>query len=335
MIPVGLEEIRAAREAIGGFIHRTPVVASSTLSRLTGTRAHLKLENLQKTGSFKPRGGLNMVRALGAEDRRRGVVTISAGNHAQGVAYAAAAFGVPATVVMPASASPVKAEAARGYGAEVVLHGDVHAAFVKLEEIRAERGLFFIHPFDAPGMVAGHGTLGLEIVEDVPEAEVVIAGIGGGGLISGVALAVTESRPAARVIGVEPEGAPAMRRSLDTGKPQRLDKVDTIADGLAAPFAGALNFEIVRERVDDVVLVTDDEIRRAMRFLLERCKILAEPAGAASTAALLSGKIRVPEGGRVVCIVSGGNVDPLVLAREMQREASGRQDPSRSDITGQ
>jgi len=349
MIPLTLGDIRAARSAIDGLVHRTPTVPSATLSRLTGCSAHLKLENLQKTGSFKPRGALTTMKGLGPEDRARGVVTISAGNHAQGVAYAAAALGLRATVVMPAYASPAKAEAARGYGAEVILHGDVHEAFAKLEEIRADRGLFFVHPFDAPGTIAGQGTVGLEILEDVPEASLLLVGIGGGGLISGIALAAGESGSGARVIGVEPEGAPAMRMSLDAGKPARLEKMSTIADGLAAPFAGQLNFEIVGKYVDDVVLVSDDEIRTAMRFLLERCKILAEPAGAAATGALLSGRIKPPPGGRVVCVVSGGNIDPDSLARELalappiaragfRDAASPRpldQGPDRRDMTGQ
>jgi len=318
VIPLTLSDIRAAQEAIRGLVHRTPCVASATLSRLTGTEAFLKLENLQKTGSFKPRGALVTMKALPAEELHRGVVTISAGNHAQGVAFAAAALGCRATVVMPATASLAKAEAARGYGAEVILHGDIHAAFERLEEIRAERRLFFVHPFDAPGTVAGQGTVGLEILEDLPEADLILAGIGGGGLISGIALAIKESRPRARVIGVEPEGAPSMRRSLDSGRPERLERTDTIADGLAAPFAGQINFEIVRRYVDDVVLVTDAEIRTAMRFLLERCKLLAEPAGAAATAALLAGKVKPAAGSRVVSVISGGNIDAENLARQIR-----------------
>ncbi len=323
MLPVSLEDVRAARRSIDGWIHRTPCVGSATLSRMTGFRLYLKLENLQKTGSFKPRGALATMKALSAEEKERGVITISAGNHAQGVAYAASVLGCRATVVMPKTASSAKADAARAYGAEVILHGDVAAAFEKMHEIERERGLVFVHPFDAPLTVAGQGTLGLEILDDVPEADVVIAGVGGGGLLSGIALAVKESRPAARVIGVEPEGAPAMRRSLDEGRPVRLEKTDTIADGLAAPFAGSLNYEIVRKYADDVVIVTDDEIRHAMRLLLERCKTLAEPAGAAATAALLSGKVKAPPGSRVVSVVSGGNIAPETLAECL---AAGRRD---------
>jgi len=217
--------------------------------------------------------------------------------------------------VMPAAASPTKANAAREYGAEVVLHGDMPGAFQKLEQLRQERGLAFVHPFDDDATIAGQGTVGLEIVEDQPDVDTVVVGIGGGGLISGVALAVKELRPGSRVIGVEPVGAPAMHRSVAQGSPARLDRLDTIADGLAAPFAGERNFEIVRRFVDDILLVSDDEIRAAMRMLLSRGKVLAEPAGAAALAALLSGRITPPSGGgSTVVVVSGGNVSMEMLA---------------------
>jgi threonine dehydratase len=281
---------------------------------MAGCRVHLKMENLQKTGSFKPRGALITMMGLTSEEMGRGVITVSAGNHAQGVAYAASVLGCPATVVMPASASIAKVEAVRGYGAEVILHGTVKDLFPKMEEIRRERSLFFVHPFDAPGTVAGQGTIGLEILDDVPGADLVLVGIGGGGLISGIAVAIKESRPGTRIIGIEPVGAPAMRRSLDQGGPARLERIDTIADGLAAPFAGTLNYEIVKRYVDDVLLVSDGEIRAAMRLLLERCKVLVEPAGAAATAALLSGKVPVNRGCKVVSVISGGNISAGRLA---------------------
>ena len=306
---ISLDDIRAARERIGRLVHRTPLCSSATLSRMTARPIWLKLENFQKTGSFKPRGALNNMTQLDAAQRERGVITISAGNHAQGVSYAAALLGIRAVVVMPASASRQKAEAARGYGAEVILHGDIAGAFQKLEELRQQRGLVFVHPFDDDRTIAGQGTVGLEIVEDLPDVETVVVGIGGGGLISGVAVAIKQSRPETRVIGVEPVGAAVMHLSREQGAPARLERMNTIADGLAAPFAGARNFEIVRQYVDDLVLVEDAEIREAMRVLLERCKVLAEPAGAAATAALLGGKI--PRGGgsgRTAVIVSGGNV---------------------------
>jgi threonine dehydratase len=322
-IPVTIDDVRAARRTIESLIHRTPTVTSATLSKMTGWRIHLKLENLQKTGSFKPRGAVNTIKGLSPAERAKGVITISAGNHAQGVAYAASVLGCRATVVMPAAASPAKAEAARGYGAEVILHGEIAETFAKLNEIQQARGLVLVHPFDAPGTVAGQATVGLEILEDVPDVDVVVVGIGGGGLSSGVALSLGELRPGARVIGVEPVGSPAMRRSFDEGKPVRLEKSDTIADGLAAPYAGTLNYEILKRYGCEIVLVTDDEIRAAMRFLLERCKTLAEPAGAAATAAIMTGKVKAAAGARVVGIVSGGNIGPELLAKHLSEGRRG------------
>ncbi len=309
---VGIEDVKRAREVTAGLLHRTPLMGSATLSRRAGRPVYLKLENLQKTGSFKPRGALNKLKSLGPAEIRGGVITISAGNHAQGVAYAAGLVGARAVVVMPAAASPMKVEAARSYGAEVILHGDASEAFLKVEELRVERGLTFVHPFDDDATIAGQGTTGLEIVEDLPDLECVVVGIGGGGLISGVAVAVKALRPSARVVGVEPSGAAAMHLSRRQGSPARLARTETIADGLAAPFVGVRNFEIVENLVDDLVLVEDSEIRSAMRLLLERCKVLAEPAGAAAAAALLAG--RVPGSGATAVIVSGGNVSLDMLA---------------------
>jgi len=306
---VGIEEIRRAAVAVMPYLHRTPILGSRTLSSRLGCTLHLKAELFQRTGSFKPRGGLNELLHLEPEARRRGVITISAGNHAQGVAYAAGIAGVPATVVMPATAVPAKVEATRGYGAEVVLGGDVHEAFEIVERLRRERDLAFIHPFDSPRLVAGHGTLGVEIVEDVPDVDAVIVPVGGGGLIAGVAAALRTPSSRVRVFGVEPEGAPGMTRALAAGEPVHLEQVETIADGLAPPFVGELNLEHVRRQVEDVVLVTDDEIRAAMRLLAERCKLVAEPAGAASVAALLAGKLPIAPGSNVVAVVSGGNLD--------------------------
>jgi len=315
MESLGLEQALQAREVVARHLHRTPLVPSETLSRLTGHRVHLKLENLQKTGSFKPRGALNHLTALPPPVRKRGVVTISAGNHAQGVAYASRVLGIAATVVMPAAASRAKAEAARGYGAEVILHGDVAAAFQKVRDLELERGLHFVHPFDDPLIVAGQATLGLEIAEDLTDVDTVLVGIGGGGLISGVALAMKEIRPSTQVIGVEPVGADTMFRSRREGKAARIDRVETIADGLGAPFAGELNFHLVERYVDDLVLVKDSEIVEAMKLLLERCKTLAEPAGAAALAALLTGRAKLSPGSRVCCVVSGGNIGLDLLAQ--------------------
>jgi threonine ammonia-lyase medium form len=300
-------DLLAARERIAGRVHRTPVAGSTYLGERTGTRVFLKLESFQKTGSFKVRGVLNRLLQLTPEARQKGVVTLSAGNHAQALAWAAAAAGIPSTVVMPAAAVRSKVEATRAYGGEVVLtEGDLLDTCLSIQR---ERDLTLVHPFDDPAVIAGQGTVGLEILEDVPEVDVVIAGIGGGGLISGVAAAIKAGRPGARVIGVEPEGAAGMTRSLERGEPVRLERVDTVADGLAAPFAGRHNLEHVRALVDRVLTVEDREIVDAMRLVLERCKVLAEPAAAASVAALLSGRIDLGEGATVVCVLSGGNID--------------------------
>ncbi len=303
---VGMEDVRRARERTADLLHRTPLVCSATLSRLAGGGVFLKLENLQKTGSFKPRGALNKIRTIDPESLAAGVITISAGNHAQALAYVASHVGARAVVVMPETASSAKVEATRGYGAEVILHGDAVAAFRRVEEVGRQRGLTFVHPFDDDATIAGQGTVGLELLDDLPEVDQVVVAVGGGGLLAGVAVAIKTARPSARVVGVEPTGAAAMHLSRQRGSPSRLDRVDTIADGLAAPFAGARNFAIVQRYVDDLVLVEDDAIRAAMRLLLERCKLLAEPAGAAPVAALLSG--RVPARGATVAVISGGNV---------------------------
>ncbi|HKV45657.1 MAG TPA: threonine/serine dehydratase [bacterium] len=304
-----LDEIRGAGRVIAGRLHRTPLVRSTALGRQTDTRLFLKAEVLQKTGSFKPRGVLNKLSALTADEKRRGLITISAGNHGQAVAYAAAEEGLTCVVVMPAYASPAKVAACRGYGAEVIVDGDVHQAFAKVRELQTARGLTLVHPYDDRDVIAGQGTIGLEILEDLPDVAAVVVPIGGGGLISGIAAAIKLSRPATRVIGVEPQGAPTLRLALDRGAPVRLDSVDTIADGLTGPIAGALTLQAVQRFVDDVLLVSDEDIAGAVRLILERTKLLAEPAGAAATAALLSGRLSLPSGTTVVAVLSGGNVD--------------------------
>jgi threonine dehydratase len=304
-----LSDIRAARDRIGDRIHRTPLLSATRLGARAGAMLFHKCESLQKTGSFKVRGAINRVAQLDDASRARGVITVSAGNHAQALAWAARDAGVRCTVVMPAAASRMKVEASRGYGAEVVLHG-AHSieAFTRCHELAAERSLTLVHPFDDEAVIAGQGTVGLEILEQLEAIDDVIVPIGGGGLIAGIAIAIKEQRPAVRVYGVEPTGAAAMRQSLDAGRPVRLDAVKTIADGLAAPMAGDLTYPIVKRYVDDVVLVADDEIAAAMREILFSAKLLVEGGGAAATAALLSGKLKL-SGRRVVAVVSGGNVD--------------------------
>ena len=313
---ITLADVRAARERIGARVHHTPLLSSRTLGRRIGANAWLKAENMQKTGSFKARGALNTIAQLSPEEQARGIITVSAGNHAQGVAWAAAAAGVRATVVMAETATPSKVAATREYGAEVVLHGPSSVeSFAEMERLRAEGGLTLVHPFDDPAIIAGQGTAGLEILDDLPElgrdgaADTVVVPIGGGGLIAGLAVALKEQRPGLRVVGVEPKGAAAMYESRLAGRAVSLDRIDTVADGLTAPFAGDLTYEIVRHYVDDVVLLDDDAILDGLRFLLERAKLLAEPAGAAATAALLAGAVPVAPDSHVVAIVSGGNID--------------------------
>ena len=283
----------------------------------------LKCENLQKTGSFKVRGALNAILAISPEARARGVVTISAGNHAQAVAWAARRVGVRAVVVMPERASRTKVAAASGYGAEVVLHGDAAMAFAEAHRRAAAEGLVFLHPFDAPEVIAGHGSTGLEIAEDLPGPGTIVVPVGGGGQIAGIAGALASSGrmtgdSGMRVFGVEPEGAPAMRRSLDKGRATRLDGTDTIADGLAPPMAGELNYHYVAEFVDDVVLVSDAEILSAMKLLMTRAKLVVEPSGAAAVAALMYGRVPLAHGRTAVALVTGGNVDEELMVRALR-----------------
>jgi threonine dehydratase len=305
---LSLELLREAHARLEGAVHRTPLVASRTLSERAGVPVYLKCENLQKTGSFKVRGALTRMRALTPEERERGVITISAGNHAQAVAWAAARTGVASTVVMPERASRTKVRASEEYGAEVVLHGDPGEAFHRAFELAEERNLVFVHPFDDPHVIAGQASCMLEVLDQLPDVQSVIVPVGGGGLISGITAAVAAAAPHVDVWGVEPTGAAAMHRSLELGRPVHLDAVQTVADGLAAPMAGKLNFDLVRRHARGVVLVDDGEIVRAMRLLLERTKLLVEPAGAAGLAALLEKRVPVTEG-PVVVILSGGNVD--------------------------
>jgi threonine dehydratase len=297
-----------ARARIADRIHCTPVERSSLIGAMVGVRLYFKCENLQKTGSFKVRGVLNKMATFDRDAPPAGVVTISAGNHAQALAWAAREMGVPCLVVMPANASPIKAEATRGYGAQVVLHGTAAEAFEHAHELERERGLTFVHPFDDLEIITGHASLGLELREQLESVTTVVVPVGGGGLISGVAAGLHSARPSIRIYGVEPEGAAAMRRSLEVGHAVHLDRVKTIAGGLAAPMAGNLNFEFVRSFVEDVVTVGDEEILEAMRLILTRAKLVVEPAGAAGLAAVLAGRIPLEPGQDVVVILSGGNV---------------------------
>jgi threonine dehydratase len=306
---ISRDDVLAAREAIAGRLHRTPTFSSRALSEATGGRVFLKAELFQRTGSFKPRGVLAKLASLTPEERARGVVTWSAGNHAQALSFCAGLEGLDCLVVMSRSASPTKVAATSGYGATVDLEAPDHAvAYERLLEIVAESGRTLVHPFDDPLVIAGQGTVGLEIEEEVPEVEVVLVPVGGGGLISGVATAL-----GCRVIGVEPEGAAGLTAALAAGRPVRIEP-RTVADGLAPPFAGERALAVCRERVERVVLVSDEEIAGAMRFLYTRAKLACEPAGAAATAALLAGKVALEPGETAVALVSGGNVDPQIAA---------------------
>jgi len=311
-----LSDIQTARQRIAGRVHTTPTMSATRLGERVGVRLLLKCENFQKTGSFKARGALNKVSQLDDATRARGVVTFSAGNHAQSLAWASRAAGVHAVVVMPAAASPAKIEASRGYGAEVVLHGaNGMEALAKARQLEQERGLTFVHPFDDELVAAGQGTTGLELLEQTDELDAVVVPIGGGGLIAGMLVAIKESNPRIRVYGVEPTGAAAMRQSLDAGHAVHLDSVKTIADGLAAPMAGEFTFDIVRRYVDDVVLIDDALIAAAVKDLLFSAKLVAEPGGAAATAAILARAIPLRDGARVAAVVSGGNVDATRLGQ--------------------
>ena len=308
MIP--LEHIRQAAERTAPHLHRTPVFSSRSLGERAGVQLRLKAESLQKTGSFKPRGALNIVLGLGAAEREAGLITVSAGNHAQAVAWAARVTGLRCTVVMPAAAPRSKIDAVRGYGATIVAHEDRATLFDRLRAEQERTGASFVHPFDDPVGLAGAGTVGLEIAEQVPEAECVVVPIGGGGLMAGVASAIRALRPGCRVVGVELEAGPGMTPALAAGQPVTVTRPATLADGLTPPFVGAIPLEVARRCVDEIVLVSEAEIEEGMRALLLRARLYVEGAGAAATAAVLAGKVRMPAGSVVVAIVSGGNADP-------------------------
>lgn len=307
---VPLDAIRQAAARIGPQLHRTPLLSSRTLGEPAGVRLWLKCESFQKTGSFKPRGALNVVLSLPPERRARGLVTVSAGNHAQAVAWAARSVGVPCTVVMPVDAPRSKKDAVLGYGATIVEHADRATLFDRLRQEEARTGAAFVHPFDDPAGLAGAGTVGLEIVEQAPDVGCVLVPIGGGGLMAGVACAVKALKPECRVIGVELAEGPGMTPALAAGKPVPAPRRPTLADGLTPPFVGALPLAVAQQCLDGVVLVTEAEIHAALRVLLTRAKLYVEGSGAAATAALLAGKVDISPGTVVVSLVSGGNVDP-------------------------
>jgi threonine dehydratase len=299
-----------AQRRVAPHVHRTPMLSSATLSRETGYDVWLKAELFQRTGSYKIRGPSNKLPQLSPEQQRAGVICSSAGNHAQGVALAAAQLGIPAVVVMASNATPSKIAATKAYGAEVVLHGLIwDEANAEAERIAAERGLTMVHPFDDVQLIAGQGTVGLEIMEDWPEVDVVVVPVGGGGLISGVSLAIKGINPNVRIVGVESSGAPGMQKSKEAGHVVTLDTVDCIIDGLRVKRVGTHNVRIVRQAVDEIVTLPDAEIFDAMLWTMHHAKLVVEGAAAAPVGAMLKGLIKAPPGARVVCVLSGGNVN--------------------------
>jgi threonine dehydratase len=303
-----LDDVYAARDRIGGRLHRTPMLSSRTLSERVGVPVHFKAELLQRTGAFKPRGVLNKLATLTEEEKARGVISISAGNHAQALAYASAVEGIDALVVMWQTASAMKIAAARAYGATVDdSPPDIPAAFEHLDKLVAETGRTLVHPYDDPLVMAGQGTVGLEMLEDVPDADVIVVQVGGGGLVSGIATAVKGLRPDARVVAVEPELSNALAASLAAGAPVTIEPT-SIADGLNGPYAGPNCVRVCLDLGVESVLVTEEELKEGFRFMYGRMKLACEVAGAATAAALLAGKIDLEPGNTVAAVVSGGNI---------------------------
>ena len=315
-----LSDVVDARSRVEETARRTPLDYSHTFSAMTGAEVHLKLETFQRTGSFKIRGATNRVKTLSDDEKAAGVVTASAGNHAQGVALAATKSGVDAKIVMPENAPISKIKATRSYGATVVLDGeDYNDAQATAREIEAEEGRTYVHAFDDEMVMAGQGTIGLEILEDLPDVDTVVVPIGGGGLISGIATAVKSQRPDARVVGVQAEGASSVATSLEKGAVHALDSVDTIADGIATRSVGERTFPVIEKYVDEVVTVSDGEIAVAVTHLLERAKTLVEGAGAVPLAALLAGAVEYEEDEVIVPVLSGGNIDMNMLTTVIMR----------------
>jgi threonine dehydratase len=315
VLPVTLADVEKAQVRLKGVALHTPLVEERWISEKCGARVFLKLENLQRTGSFKLRGAFNKIASLSAKERARGVIAASAGNHAQGVAFAARHYQIPATIVMPETVPRTKLFATKSYGANVVLFGKVFdETNAKAIELQKETRATLVHPFDDPATIAGQGTIGLEILDDLKDVDLVLVPVGGGGLASGVAVALKGRNPKIRVIGVEPANAPSMKDALKKGGPFAVQIVPTIADGTAVGKSGSITFPIIKALLDDVVLVSEKEISDAMRVLLLKDKVLAEGAGALSAAAVLSGKVDV-KGRKAALIISGGNVDPAVIVR--------------------
>jgi threonine dehydratase len=325
VVQVSVEDIERAAETVQHLALRTPMEGSRWLSALTGSAVFLKCENLQRTGSFKVRGAYNRISRLSDEEKSRGVVAASAGNHAQGVALAAQSLGIKATVFMPEGAPIPKEKATRAYGADVVFHGRyLEDSLAEAREFQERTGAILIHPFDNADIVAGQGTCGLEILEQAPDVEAVVVPCGGGGLLSGIAIAVKARRADVRVVGVQAEGAAAYPASLKAGRPVKLESMSTMADGIAVGLPGEVTFTAVRDLVDEIVTVSEASLSRAVLATLERAKMVVEPAGAAAVAAILDDPSRF--GTPTVGVLSGGNIDPLLLGKVIQHgmAAAGR-----------
>ena len=321
MKKVTLETIKNARETIKDIINITPVLESTKMSEKTGANVYLKCENLQKTGSFKIRGACNKIANLTDEEKANGVIASSAGNHAQGVALGAKMNGIDATIAMPATAPLAKVKATKGYGAKVVLNGLVYDdAYAKAVEIQKETVATFLHPFDDEYVISGQGTISLEIFEQLNEnVDTIVCPIGGGGIIAGVATAAKALNPSVKIVGVQTSNIPSMKESVKNGKVTTAFNANTVADGIAVKTPGNLTFDIIKDLVDEVITVEEDEIYQAMLFLLEYQKVAAEGAGAVSTAAIWSGKYQPKKDENVVCIISGGNVDTNTLYRVIDK----------------
>ena len=317
MTKVTLQDIKDAKETINDIVKETDILESVKLSNMTGANVFYKCENLQKTGSFKVRGACNKIANLTDEEKANGVIASSAGNHAQGVALGAKMTGIKATIVMPATAPLAKVTATKGYGAEVVLNGLVYDdAYAKAVELQKETGATFLHPFDDKYVIAGQGTIGLEILEQLDgKVDTILCPIGGGGIIAGIAVAAKGINPNIKIVGVQTANIPSMHESMKNGKVTTAFKSTTIADGIAVKTPGNLTFDIIKDLVDEIVVVEEDEIAQGMLFLMENQKVVAEGSGAVTTAALLSGKYVPQKGENVVCVISGGNVDVNTLYR--------------------
>jgi threonine dehydratase len=316
---ITLADIRKAAHVLHDKVIRTPLIYSPTFSSMSGVEVYLKLENLQGTGSFKLRGATFKIQSHRTRIGPQGVVAASAGNHAQGVALAAQRAGLPATIVMPEWASITKQEATKGYGGHVLLKGQsIGDAINKACEL-ARTGMTFIHPFDDHDIITGQGTIGLEILEDLSDTDIILVPVGGGGLVSGIAIAAKAIRPEVHIIGVQTEACPGVYRAREEGRPTQVDAKKSIADGIAVKQVGDLTFQIIQEKVDNIVLVKEEEIAEAILMLLERKRILAEGAGAVPLAALLEGYVKIQKGRKVVLVISGGNVDIPLLDRIIRK----------------